>query len=196
MSQICLVTGGARSGKSSFAELLASYTNSPVVYIATAQIFDEEMVERVKKHRQQRPSDWIVLEEPVHLADALSSYAEFEGVILVDCVTIWLSNLLLPHLDSLTNVLSIQEIEQKLLSEVKRCLKVAKQVKPQVIFVTNEVGQGIVPENYLARVYRDLAGRCNQLIAKSADEVYLVVAGYPIEIKHPGQKILDSLSKE
>lgn len=191
MSQFTLITGGARSGKSRFAELLAAHAKRPVIYIATAQIWDEEMALRVKKHQQQRPSTWRLIEEPRNIRDTLLQLKDEDGVILLDCVTLWLTNLLLADGDLFNN-----ELEPQILDIVKDVAQLAREIKPQVIFVSNEVGQGIVPEYPLARAYRDLAGRSNQILAHSADQVYMVVAGFPMEIKHSGEKLLASLLKE
>jgi len=213
MSQFIFITGGARSGKSRFAELLAAHAKRPVIYIATAQIWDEEMAHRVKKHQQQRPSAWRLIEEPLNIRDTLIQLKDEEGIILLDCVTLWLTNLLLAEqaqpdtpscptgeeftlnpqseMDSFSN-----EVEPKILKIVKEVARLAHEIKPQVIFVSNEVGQGIVPESPLSRAYRDLAGRSNQILAHSADQVYMVVAGLPIEIKQSGEKLLAALLKE
>ena len=191
MSQFTLITGGARSGKSRFAELLAAHAKCPVIYIATAQIWDEEMALRVKKHQQQRPSTWRLIEEPRNIRDTLLQLKDEDGVILLDCVTLWLTNLLLADGDLFNN-----ELEPQILDIVKDVAQLAREIKPQVIFVSNEVGQGIVPEYPLSRAYRDLAGRSNQILAQSADQVYMVVAGFPMEIKQSGEKLLASLLKE
>lgn len=213
ISQFTLVTGGARSGKSRFAELLAAHAKRPVIYIATAQIWDEEMALRVKKHQQQRPSTWRLIEEPRNIRDTLLQLKDESGVILLDCVTLWLTNLLLagqaqptapscpdgqevpPNFQN-NNDLFHNRLEPQILDVVKDVAQLAREIKPQVIFVTNEVGQGIVPENPLSRAYRDLAGRSNQILAHSADQVYMVVAGFPLEIKQSGEKLLASLLKE
>jgi len=213
MSQFTLVTGGARSGKSRFAERLAAHAKRPVIYIATAQIWDEEMALRVKKHQQQRPATWRLIEEPRNIRDTLIQLKDENAIILLDCVTLWLTNLLLagqaqpvtpscpdgekfPLNPQKDHDLYSNEIQPQILDIVKEVAQLAREIKPQVIFVTNEVGQGIVPENPLSRAYRDLAGRSNQILAQSANEAYLVVAGLPMEIKHSGQKLLDSLVKE
>ncbi|OLN29959.1 bifunctional adenosylcobinamide kinase/adenosylcobinamide-phosphate guanylyltransferase [Desulfosporosinus metallidurans] len=212
MSQFTLITGGARSGKSHFAELLAASAKSPVIYIATAQIWDDEMALRVKKHQQQRPSTWRLIEEPQAIRDTLFQLKDENGVILLDCVTLWLSNLLLKgqtkpaapsehtpeesSLDPQETSEQFTDLEPQIVATVKEVAQLAQEIKPQVIFVTNELGQGIVPEYPLARAYRDLVGRCNRVLAQSANDVYLVVAGFPIEIKHAGEKLLASLREE
>jgi len=191
MSQFTLITGGARCGKSRFAELLAAHTKRPVIYIATAQIWDEEMALRVKKHQLQRPATWRLIEEPVNIRDTFIQLKDEDGIILLDCVTLWLTNLLLADGDLFNN-----DLEPQILDIVKDVAQLAREIKPQVIIVSNEVGQGIVPEYPLARAYRDLAGRSNQILASNADRVYMVVAGIPMEIKHSGEKLLASLLKE
>ena len=213
ISQFTFITGGARSGKSHFAELLAAHANRPVIYIATAQVWDEEMALRVKKHQQQRPSTWRLIEEPRNILETLLQLKDEDGVILLDCVTLWLTNLLLaeqthPSTPSCPDGEEFSldlpndndpfnnELEPQILATVKDVAQLVREIKPQVIFVSNEVGQGIVPELPLARAYRDLAGRSNQILASSADQVYLVVAGIPMEIKHSGEKLLSSLHKE
>lgn len=196
MSQFTLITGGARSGKSRFAELLAAHAKRPVIYIATAQIWDEEMALRVKKHQQQRPSTWRLIEEPRNIRDTLIQLKDEDVIILLDCVTLWLTNLLLAGNLQNDNDLFNNELEPQILDIVKDVAQLAREIKPQVIFVSNEVGQGIVPEYPLSRAYRDLAGRSNQILAHSADQVYMVVAGFPMEIKHSGEKLLASLLKE
>lgn len=197
MSNLTLITGGARSGKSSFAELLAAHPGLPVVYIATAQVYDEEMALRVKKHREQRPADWSLVEEPLAISSVLERYRNERVILLLDCVTLWLTNLLLSEYreepeDSFTQ----DEKEQTILDQVRAVAHLAQEITPQVIMVTNEVGQGIVPNNPLSRTYRDLAGRANQILGRTASKVYSVVAGYPMEIKESGQALIDSLKRE
>lgn len=202
ISQFTLITGGARSGKSRFAELLAAQRKRPVIYIATAQIWDEEMALRVKKHQLQRPANWRVIEEPVKIYETLFQLKDEDVIILLDCVTLWLTNLLLagqgqaqPTTPSLPEGFN-NTLEPQILDIVKDVAQLAREIKPQVIFVSNEVGLGIVPEYPLARAYRDLAGRSNQILAQSAEQVYLVVAGFPLEIKHSGEKLLAALLEE
>ena len=209
MSQFTLITGGARSGKSTFAELLAAQAKRPVIYIATAQIWDGEMALRVKKHQEQRPSSWRLIEEPLNICETLTELKNEEVVILLDCVTLWLTNLLLAGQAELSDHANQSDqaspsnlqtppfiyshVEPEILAKVQEVSRLAQEIKPKVIFVTNEVGQGIVPENPLARAYRDLAGRSNQILARSADHVYMVVAGLPMDLKESGEKLLASL---
>jgi adenosylcobinamide kinase/adenosylcobinamide-phosphate guanylyltransferase len=202
MSHFTLITGGARCGKSHFAELIAAQSQRPVIYIATAQIWDEEMALRVKKHQEQRPSNWQLIEEPLNIHDTLFQLKDEDVVILLDCVTLWLTNLFLVGQAEQAKQVEqkdidiITKVETQILATVQEVAQLARKIKPRIIFVTNEVGQGIVPENPLARAYRDLAGRSNQILAQSADYVYLVVAGLPLELKHSSEKLLASLLKE
>lgn len=200
MSHITLITGGARSGKSRFAELLAKQ-HSSVIYVATAQVYDSEMELRVEKHRAQRPAHWQLVEEPYHLAQVLRQYEHQADVMLIDCITLWLTNLILANSQDLdwsagdAMKKSDQELlERKVMAQVQEAVQAAAGMDGRLIFVSNEVGMGIVPDNPLSRLYRDLAGRANQMISQAADEVYLVVAGYPVEIKQQGAKMLAALT--
>ena len=179
MGKIVLVTGGARSGKSRFAEQYAAKHGHRVAYIATAEIDDEEMKHRVKLHRERRPADWQTFEAPTHAEQALKEAGETHDMILFDCLTIYISNLLcaLPDIeDSGRNCRLVSE-------SIDRLIEQAKCNEGTAVFVTNEVGAGIVPEHRLAREYRDLAGLANQRMARAADEVYLVVCGLPVNVK-------------
>lgn len=197
MSDLVLITGGARSGKSRFAELLAAHPGLPVVYIATAQVYDEEMALRVKKHREQRPSDWNLVEEPLALSSVLERYRNERVVLLIDCVTLWLTNLLLSdYREEPEDPFAQDEKEQEILDQVQAVAHLAQEISPLVIMVTNEVGQGIVPDNPLSRSYRDLSGRANQTLGRTASKVYSVVAGFPVEIKASGQALIDSLMRD
>jgi adenosylcobinamide kinase/adenosylcobinamide-phosphate guanylyltransferase len=141
------------------------------VYIATAQALDDEMKDRIAKHKTERGSDWNTMEEPVRISDAVRSAAREYDVVLIDCLTLWLSNLLCSDADV--------ENEVEVLFD---SLPIARHAS-QLFIVSNEVGQGIVPDNALARRFRDLAGHLNRKVAGIADEVYLVTAGIPIKIK-------------
>ncbi len=169
-----LVTGGARSGKSSFAQSLAEQLPGPRAYLATAQVLDQEMRERVARHQAQRGREWqATIEEPYDLSSALKQAASRCPVILVDCITLWLTNLLLASRKQSDPVL--QKVDQ-LATQLSGC-------PASVIMVTNEVGQGIVPEHPLARQFRDLAGLANQKLAAACDTVYLVSCGLPLKLK-------------
>ncbi|MBI5847571.1 MAG: bifunctional adenosylcobinamide kinase/adenosylcobinamide-phosphate guanylyltransferase [Nitrospirae bacterium] len=170
INRITFVLGGARSGKSSFALNRASELPGQKVYIATAQAFDAEMSDRIAKHKEERGSDWNTVEEPLNLAEVLRTASSTHDVVLVDCLTLWLSNLMLADKD--------QEKEMQFFIS-----SLITHHASRVFVVSNEVGMGIVPDNELARRFRDMAGRLNQQIAAVADEVYLVAAGISIRIK-------------
>lgn len=177
--KIILVTGGARSGKSTFAEQYATINGKLVAYIATAQVYDSEMKARVALHRERRPVDWSTYEAPYADEATIKQAVAINDMVLFDCLTLYTTNLLL----SKTELKSRQERLAFILDRVNNLLQAAKSSHSTVIFVTNEVGLGIVPDNELAREYRDIAGLVNQKAASMADEVYLVVSGIPIEIK-------------
>lgn len=177
--KIVLVTGGARSGKSTFAERYAAQGKRTVAYIATAQIYDDEMKERVNIHQSRRPANWSTFEAPYKAEQAMAQAVQEADAVLFDCLTLYTSNLLLAP-DAPVNR---EERRQAVLSAIDTLLSSAKQDRADVIFVTNEVGSGIVPDNALAREYRDIAGLVNQKVAGAADEVYLVVSGLAVELK-------------
>lgn len=178
MSKIILVTGGARSGKSKFAESLARKLGDKAAYIATAQIFDEEMEYRVKLHKERRDSFWTTYEAPFEADQVIMKVAETFDVILFDCVTMYLTNYL--YKDNLSDEKKIYRNAEILIG---RLIYAAKISNITVIFVSNEVGEGIVPENKLARIFRDVAGLANQKIAAQAEKVFLTVAGIAVDLK-------------
>lgn len=168
-----LILGGARSGKSAFAQQLAEESGKDCLYIATAQAFDAEMAERIARHRMDRGPRWQTVEEPLAIADALRRHDRGGLVMLVDCLTLWLSNVLLAgrHPDE----------------ESRQLLQAASACAADTLFVSNEVGLGIVPETRLGREFRDHAGRLHQHLAARCDRVALMVAGLPLWIKQkPG----------
>ena len=166
---VILITGGARSGKSARAEALArSFPDQPPIYIATAEALDAEMEARIAGHRARRGPGWIEREVPLDLVPALIA-SDGGGARLVDCLTLWLSNLM--------------HAERDWQREVSELAAALPRLESPVIFVTNEVGLGIVPDNALARSYRDAAGIMNQTIADVADKVEFVVAGLPMKLK-------------
>jgi len=175
---ITFIIGGARSGKSSFALNLAEGVHgvsatSPMrkVYIATAQALDDEMKERIKKHKKERSADWLTIEEPLNISALIKEIHKKYDVILLDCLTLWLSNLMLNNLDV-----------NKEIEDLINALRLTPDAL-RVFIVSNEVGMGLVPDNELSRRFRDLAGLINRKIAGIADEVYLVTAGIPLKIK-------------
>ncbi|ALS27672.1 adenosylcobinamide-phosphate guanylyltransferase [Paenibacillus sp. 32O-W] len=181
-----LVTGGARSGKSSFAERLAARLGRRGVYVATSQALDDEMAERIRRHRRQRDEDgfpWETVEVPYALAerlDEITQSAEPDTVVLVDCLTLWLSNWLL-RLEA--DGEGAAEAEERLAALAEQLAAVVRQSAVPLILVTNEVGSGIVPAYPLGRQFRDAAGRVNRRLAEVCGRVFLVVAGIPIDLK-------------
>lgn len=167
--KIIFVTGGARSGKSGFALNMADAVSVKKAYIATAESMDSEMSERIKKHKEARGKEWDTFEEPVKISALIKSLDEKYDVLLIDCLTLWLSNMMLAD----------KNVEEEMKVFCSSLLK----VRCSLIIVSNEVGMGIVPENKLARQFRDLSGMLNQKIAEISDEVYLLTAGIPIKIK-------------
>lgn len=186
-SQLILVLGGARSGKSTFAQQLAQRSKRSVAFIATATASDEDMHNRIMLHRAARPPHWYTIEEPLKLAAALHQAAEGADVILLDCITVWLSNWLFSQGDpqhietaavsSLYTQGALDAIEELLTTLA------ALDASKTLIAVSNEVGLGIVPAYELGRIYRDILGLINQRLAAAAERVYLMVAGLGVDIK-------------
>ncbi|MEA3241079.1 MAG: bifunctional adenosylcobinamide kinase/adenosylcobinamide-phosphate guanylyltransferase [Pseudomonadota bacterium] len=169
-----LVTGGARSGKSAFAQKMAEDLPGPRAYLATAQILDNEMAQRVARHQAQRGQAWqATIEEPYALDTSLRQAASHYPVIMVDCITLWLTNILLSNQEN--SGIVMQKVEQ-LITSLPGCVST-------IIMVTNEIGLGIVPDNPLARQFRDLAGFANQKLAAACDSVYLLSCGLPLKLK-------------
>jgi len=179
-SRIVLVTGGSRSGKSAHAQKRAEAIVGKRVYVATCPVIDGEMEERVRRHREARNTrDWQTVEEPVDLAGAIAR-AKGSSVVLVDCLTLWVNNLMYE-----AEIRGERLSESAIASRCEPVVEAARHLDSTVLFVTNETGMGIVPENPVSRHFRDLAGRVNQVIAAAADEVVLVVCGQPLCIKFP-----------
>jgi adenosylcobinamide kinase / adenosylcobinamide-phosphate guanylyltransferase len=189
--RLILILGGARSGKSAFAERLAASSGRSVAFIATATASDDEMRARIARHRASRPKDWHTLEEPLDLARAARQASELADVLLLDCITLWLGNILLqesghPEKDNEAEFHTASKlVDERALKEIEALLAMIKSLAPgkTLIAITNEVGLGIVPAYPLGRLYRDTLGYVNQLLAQAADRVYLMVAGIAIDIK-------------
>lgn len=168
---ITLVLGGARSGKSRYAEQLASNSQLPVLYIATATALDEEMSARIAHHQTQRPTEWALCECPLQLAETLARESQKPQCILVDCLTLWLNNQLFHYPQQDFSLLFKQLIDS------------LQNSQAQIIFVANEVGLGIIPLGEISRQFVDEAGRLNQALAQRADTVFFIAAGLPLQLK-------------
>lgn len=164
-----LVLGGARSGKSRHAEARVTAMPGPHIYIATAQAFDDEMVERIAHHRADRGPAWQTIEAPMSLPEAIAAQSGTGAAVLVDCLTLWASNLLLA--------------EAAIEAETAKLIAAIRAHDGPLVLVSNEVGLGIVPDNALARRFRDVAGRLNQQVAAAVDEVAFIAAGLPLRLK-------------
>lgn len=180
--RLVLILGGARSGKSLFAEDLAARAGGPVTYMATSVAGDDEMVRRVAAHRERRPAEWATVEETLQIPETIVRLGQEPGILLIDCLTGWLSNMLLdnrlPHPGASDN-----EKEEYIKSRVEDLASAAGKSGAIVLVVSNEVGLGLVPPYPLGRLFRDVSGNANRYLASVADEVYLVVAGLAVEIK-------------
>ena len=176
MNKITLILGGARSGKSAYAEKLANKCQLPVTYIATAQVYDNEFKQRIQHHKDRRPADWGLVEEPHYLTQALSKLANKNHCLIVDCLTLWLAQWLCPDCKP--------PKDSTWQSERESFLKILSNLKDsQIILVSNEVGMGIVPLGEINRQFQDEQGRLNQAIAAEANNVVFVAAGLPLKLK-------------
>jgi len=179
---ITLITGGARSGKSGFAERLATQSGLQIVYLATAGAGDAEMAERIRRHRANRPTDWLTVEEPLRLGAALRAHARADRCLLIDCLTLWLNNLILAdHPDG--GEVAIVKPGPTFAAERADLLDALRTLPGQAIAVSNEVGMGVVPLGALNRFFVDETGRLNQSIAALAGRVVWMVAGCPVVAK-------------
>jgi len=174
MSKVVFVVGGNRSGKSKFAQDYAESVEGRRVYLATAVAFDDEMKERIANHRENRDERWdSTVEEPYNIVKVLKEMSGQTEVLLIDCITFWLNNLLLKHEKDINQIYS----------EIDNLINAISNVNYNLFIVSNEVGMGLVPENKLARFFRDLSGYANQKIAKISDEFYISFCGYNLRLK-------------
>ena len=173
MGKIVFVTGGTRSGKSGYAQTLVEAYPGDLLYVATAEARDDEMAARVLQHQQERGERWRSLEEPLALTEKLPTATTGCTAVLIDCLTLWLSNLIELHGDD----------DVMIMATADRLIAVIRDLEADLYVVSNELGSGVVPENRLARYFRDLHGLLNQKFAQAADEAWLVVAGLPLKLK-------------
>lgn len=168
-----LVLGGARSGKSSFALDLCNKIEGKRYFIATAQAFDDEMVDRIKRHQEERGNQWNTIEETVDICERIKEIDSEDAIVLIDCLTLWLSNLYMKYESDVDRVYD----------EIEKLISTISKIKGRLVLVSNEVGMGIVPENKLARLYRDASGAMNRKVADKADKVVISFAGLPVVLK-------------
>ena len=169
------ILGGARSGKSHFAQELAKKLSGKVLFVATGEPLDEEMQARIAEHKKARPKNWRTLEIPTGIGKKIARQIGDAEVVIIDCLTLLVSNLLRDEPD-------YPEAEKRVISEINELIAVMNKLNTSFIIVSNEVGMGIVPETRLGRIYRDMLGKANQLIARHATEVYFMIAGIPIKV--------------
>jgi len=177
--KITLITGGARSGKSRLAQELARKSGGAVLFVATAEAGDEEMKQRIEAHRKGRPPGWVTLEVTTHIGSQITRNIGQARTVIIDCITLLINNVFEEH-DKKTDA---SLLEKAVTAEIKELLDGIDHSDANFIIVTNEVGLGIIPADRVSRLYRDLLGKANQMLAEHADEVYLMVAGIPVAVK-------------
>jgi len=185
MGKLIFVTGGARSGKSSFAETTIKKVGENIIYVATALAFDEEMQQRIALHKKQRPSNWYTIEAYTNISEKIENYKGHYDGVLLDCITIMVNNIMIDEIRNWDSI-SIKEgdsVEKKVTMEITNLINYIKRGDKTFVIVTNEIGSGIVPVYQSSRLFRDIAGRANQILAKASDEAYLLVSSLPIRIK-------------
>jgi adenosylcobinamide kinase/adenosylcobinamide-phosphate guanylyltransferase len=168
-----LIIGGAKSGKSRIALDICEKLGGKKIFMATAQALDDEMKNRIQRHQEERSDDWVTVEEPINITEKLQEFDRSDNVILLDCLTLWLNNLFMAYEESL----------ERVHGSINALIEQLSQAKGMIVIVSNEVGMGIVPENDLARLYRDVAGSLNQRIAQVSHKVVAVMVGIPIVLK-------------
>ena len=175
--ELIVILGGVRSGKSRFAQQLAVSAKGRVLFLATAQATDDEMAERIARHKSSRPAAWHTIEEPLQIASALKSQASSSDIVILDCLTVWVGNMMSRDANA---------SGEETLEEIERLLKVYKDGSASLILVSGEVGMGLVPPYPLGRAFRDIQGWINQKLAQEADKVFFMIAGIPLELKAQG----------
>jgi adenosylcobinamide kinase/adenosylcobinamide-phosphate guanylyltransferase len=178
-----LIIGGARSGKSHFARELGLKSAQPVLFVATAVAGDEEMRQRIEEHKKSRPIAWSTLEVTTHIGNQIRQKIGKAQTVIVDCITLLVNNIFNQYSDPAGELIDVPLIEKEVMAEIDELVDCINQVKARFIIVSNEVGLGLVPDNRIGRLYRDLLGRANQVLAQCVDEIYLMAAGIPVLIK-------------
>lgn len=185
MSKIILVTGGARSGKSDFAESLCKKQNNSTAYIATSVAFDDEMKSRIKKHKQSRPDNWETYEIYRDIYTIIEDISKNHNTVILDCITLMVNNLMFMSDIDIEKASSeeIDKLEDYIKEQIYKLIEEVKKTDLYFVMVTNEIGLGVVPSYKLGRIYCDIAGRINQILGKLSDEVYFTLCGIPTKIK-------------
>jgi adenosylcobinamide kinase / adenosylcobinamide-phosphate guanylyltransferase len=184
MGKLTLILGGARSGKSTYAEKIAKEIGGDsVLYVATSEAKDEEMKERIEKHRSSRPAAWVTVEAPRNVAQAVGHARSGEKIVLVDCITVLISNILLAESEGANENPFGKKVEEAVDDKTTELLRIIPKTDAHFLLVSNEVGMGLVPPYALGRAYRDLLGRVNQCLATAADDAFFLVAGIPMQVK-------------
>jgi len=178
-----LIIGGARSGKSNFAQELARKLGVQVLFVATAEAGDQEMRQRIEEHRKGRPLDWRTLEATCHVGHRIEQEIGNAQAVIVDCITLLLSNIFGLHSAQTLEQIEESVLEGRVAAEINELVECMRKVDASFIIVSNEVGLGLVPVSRVGRLYRDLLGKANQMLAQCVDEVYVMAAGLPIKIK-------------
>ena len=185
MSNIVFVTGGAKSGKSAFAESLCIERNDKTGYIATSIPFDDEMKEKVRLHKERRPSNWITYEIYEDVFKIIENVSKECDTVMLDCITLMVNNLMFKY-DMNPQDLSNEELEKMdeyIFNQFEKLIEEIRKTELDFVFVTNEIGMGVIPANKLSRIYANTAGKINQYVASNSDEAYLVISGIPVKIK-------------
>ena len=181
-----LLIGGARSGKSSYAEEMARQIGGEVLFVATAEARDDEMHRRIEVHKKSRPAHWHTLETPSKVGSCIATDGRPYKTVVLDCVTLLVNNILCQHMAISGEDVNEKAVEDDVKAEIKAIIDCMQQSPATYILVTNEVGEGIIPLGASTRIYRDVLGRANQMLARAVDEVYLMVAGIPLRVKPQG----------
>ena len=183
MKKIILLLGGARSGKSRFAQEYARRNGGKVLFVATATAGDEDMRLRIVKHKKDRPPNWLTLEAATEIGIRIEANAGDAELIIIDCITMLVNNIFSRHDEKQFDTIDDSVLEKEVITEIEQLQKCLKKVDASFLIISNEVGLGLVPDNRMGRLYRDNLGRANQMLAQSADEVFLLVAGIPMRVK-------------
>ena len=177
--KVTLVTGGARSGKSTYAQEMAMKAGVPVLFVATAEAGDDDMIKRIEEHKKSRPAGWETLEATSNIGNRISENIGKANIVIIDCITLLVNNIFMQY-DETTDT---DTAEQGVMSEIEELIDCMDRTEADFIIVTNETGLGIVPADRISRLYRDILGRANQRLAQRADEVYMLIAGIPMAVK-------------